>query len=253
MTTNIKSGQKIRIAVPLTTGDDTPIGKRETRISTVEIVRENGIIEETEGTVRADRIGIDWEPLEGEDSQANLAVVKMQSGPILASVIRVTGKMIELYSEQSTPPGMLVLPVHRCGFMWDWLRGRTVGEAFKGLSEVFEPNRAPESANSDKPTDGTADQPKKKRGPKPRPQAVTASTEVLPATPPETVSASDKDPDRTTPRIFTFEERARLWNAARALMKAVAAEQPQWLVDAIPTALSDMDALLTDIIKGSNV
>jgi hypothetical protein len=244
MTTNITAGQKIRIAVPITPEDNSPFEKRRAfRISTVEIVRENGIIEETEGTVRVDRMGIDWEICESEpeSQEGNLLAVAMKAGPVIASVIRVKGKYVEAYSDQAVPCGIM-LPASGCGKMWDWLKGRTLSEASKGLTEIFCPNPGRQPAEPGQAGPGAAAPTTgKKRGPKPRAVAVTATTEVLPATPDATVC----------PRVFSFEDRARLWHAAKRLMESVASDDPQWLVEIIPTALRNMDDVMTSILKGA--
>jgi hypothetical protein len=220
MSTSVKPGQKIRIAVPITKGDDTPIGARtETRISTVEIVRENGIIEETEGTVRSDRMGIDWEishPV-AEDAEANLVVLATRTGPVLASLLRVTGKTIEVFSERLSPSGRQEFPVRACGKSWDWLKGRTLGEAYKTLTEVIDPIQLVTTAEPGQPVQPAevtaAPKTGKKRGPKPRALSVTASTEVLPAV------ASDPG-EATMPAgiVPTFAERAELWNLHKSLV-----------------------------------
>jgi hypothetical protein len=187
MSTSVKPGQKIRIAVPITKGDDTPIGARtETRISTVEIVRENGIIEETEGTVRSDRMGIDWEishPV-AEDAEANLVVLATRTGPVLASLLRVTGKTIEVFSERLSPSGRQEFPVRACGKSWDWLKGRTLGEAYKTLTEVIDPIQLVTTAEPGQPVQPAevtaAPKTGKKRGPKlPRPRSCRRWPRIL--------------------------------------------------------------------------
>ncbi len=254
MTTNLLPGMKIRVAVPLTVGDNTPMDKRkEFRISTIQDITDSGIIHESEGSVDVARMGVDWELLEGEDSAVTLAVVRLASGPILASVITVKGQNVELYSEQMVPPGPLSVPAMACGKCWDWLKGRTVGQAFTTLPEIFDPATRSSAPTAAAPS-GPAPAPEKtdkKRGPKPRQPAATAQTAVLPAEPGKTVSASDPPDDpMTCPRIFTFKERARLWHAACELQKAAESEEPQRFTGALPDAIRRMDETLSEVLKG---
>jgi hypothetical protein len=201
---------------------------RETTVTAVD--EKKGNLHDAEGYVPISRLGIDWE-LAGTDAQVNMVVVKTAAGPVLATVLNMVREGIDVYSDAMTPPGAHRLPHGTCGKVWDWLKGRTLSVAAADLSVVFEPGAA-----------------KKKRGPKPRGPAVTAETAALPAAPAPTVSASDGA--KTTPRIFTFEEKAMLWHAARKLQKAVSSDEPPWLTEAIPEALREMDDLLTQIVKG---
>lgn len=246
MTTNLKPGLKIRIAVPLDPSDNTPFSKRKDhRLSRIEDITEQGIIHEGEGSVRADRIDIDWELVSEEEEKASgLTVVKMNSGPVLASFVRVSATMAEMYSEQTTPPGLIVIPVRDCGKSWDWLRGRTAGEAFKGLSLVFEPNapKAGFSTCEDQSEAGQAapqsQRTGRKRGPKPRTPIPTCETEILPAAPgpAPTVSASDGK--------ISFKHRMRLWNAATVLVLHLEAEADDLRIG---DALAELQDVMNDI------
>jgi hypothetical protein len=244
MTTNLKPGMKIRVVVPLTPGDDTPFAKRQNfRNSQIEGITDTGLVHETEGTLQADRLGIDFE-LAGvvEEPGADLCVVRTASGPVLATFIRASGRSVELYSEQMTPPGLIVTSGTACGKHWDWLKGRTIGEVYKTLPEVFQPNQ-PQGEEPQPPPAPTA----KKRGPKPRAPMLTAETKALPAAEqpplchdvddgPATVSASDGK--------LTFRQRLRLWYAATELVRLIEAEADDLRVQ---EAASTMHATITNV------
>jgi hypothetical protein len=247
MTTQLFPGMAIKVAVPLTVGDNTPIGERtETRISKIVDITESGTVHETEGSVSANRMGIDWEPIEGEESAVNLVAVRIASGPILASLMRVEGQSVHLFSDAAIPPGPFQVPAYKCGKCWDWLRGRTVGEVYATLGEVFDPQAktsAPPVSQGAAPApaaSGTG----KKRGPKPRTPIPTATTAALPAEP------GPKDPivaaRVVTARDFTFPERAELWQAARVLMRDLDVGEPM----AIACAIENLDRTLTEVLKG---
>jgi hypothetical protein len=218
MTTNLVPGLKIRIAVPLTTGDNTPIEKRrETRISQIVDITETGTIHETEGSVSANRMGIDWELAEDEEDAFNLAVVRLAAGPVLASIVKVEGNTVKLYADSTVPPGLLSVPAKKCGKCWDWLRGRTIGTVFPTLSEIFDPLTGSSSPPLMPGSAGPDQKPARKRGPRPRVQVVTAPTEVIPAAEPKTVSAGD--------RKVGFRERMHLWHAVSHVAEMLEGEQ----------------------------
>ena len=221
MVTNLKAGMEIRVAVPISPQDNTPFAQRkEFRKSRIEELTDEGIVHETEGNLLASRLGIDFELADAMNQEpgVNLCVVSMKGGPILATFLRASGNTVELYSEQTIPPGIIVTRGTACGKHWDWLKGRTVGEAFKTLTDVFEPNgktKEPEESQVAPPTTPAG----KKRGPKPKP----------PKTDQPTSGPESKKPDETTTQAvagvsasdgqLTFLHRMRLWHAASDLVR----------------------------------